>query len=148
MRNIELRWRAHNQYEAVLFFGEGSDVVDHRRSDGRARVTVNHLFRGRVRAWRLCRSLVGPPLGLEGTRPSASREVMMSTRLVTVGTFRSMADAQIARGVLDQAGIESIIRADNAGGMYPTLSSADLIVRPEDAEKATEILSSADPKQW
>jgi len=59
-----------------------------------------------------------------------------------------MADAQIARGVLDQAGIESIIRADNAGGMYPTLSGADLIVRPEDAEKATEILSSANPKQW
>ena len=72
----------------------------------------------------------------------------MSTRLVTVGTFRSMADAQIARGVLDQAGIESMIRADNAGGMYPTLSGADLIVRPEDAEKAAEILSSANPKQW
>ena len=62
VRNIELRCRAHNQYEAVLFFGEGSDVVDHRRSDGRARITVNRLFRGRVRAWRLCRSLVGPPL--------------------------------------------------------------------------------------
>lgn len=72
---------------------------------------------------------------------------MMSTSSVTVGTFRSMADAQIAKGVLEQAGIESVIRADNAGGMYPALSGADLVVRPEDAEKATEILSSADPTQ-
>jgi Putative prokaryotic signal transducing protein len=72
---------------------------------------------------------------------------MKSTRPVTVGTFRSVADAQIAKGVLDQAGIESMIRADNAGGMYPPLSGADVLVRAEDAEKAAEILSSADTEQ-
>ena len=71
---------------------------------------------------------------------------MMSTKSVTVGTFRSVADAQIAKGVLDQAGIESIIRADNAGGMYPALSGADLAVRAEDAEKAAEILKSAETR--
>ena len=31
VRNIELRCRAHNQYEAVLFFGEGSDAVGEER---------------------------------------------------------------------------------------------------------------------
>ena len=61
--------------------------------------------------------------------------------LVPVSMFRSLADAQIAKGILDQAGIESMIRSDNAGGMYPALSGAELLVRSEDADKATELLS-------
>ena len=44
---------------------------------------------------------------------------MKSSDLVVVSTFRSTADAQIAKGILDETGIESMIRADNAGGMYP-----------------------------
>lgn len=32
VNNIELRCRAHNQYEASLFFGEGSDAVRERRA--------------------------------------------------------------------------------------------------------------------
>ena len=68
---------------------------------------------------------------------------MNSSELVTVSTFRSTADAQIAKGVLDEEGIESIIRSDNAGGMYPPLAGADLLVRFEDLEKATEALNSA-----
>jgi hypothetical protein len=68
---------------------------------------------------------------------------MKSSELVTVSTFRSTADAQIAKGVLDEEGIESIIRSDNAGGMYPPLAGADLLVRSEDLEKATEALNSA-----
>jgi hypothetical protein len=31
VRNIELRCRAHNQYEAVLFFGDGSDAAREQR---------------------------------------------------------------------------------------------------------------------
>ena len=61
--------------------------------------------------------------------------------LVVVSTFRSVADAQIAKGVLDEVGIESLIRSDNAGGMYPALDSADLLVGIEDAEKATDALN-------
>jgi hypothetical protein len=60
--------------------------------------------------------------------------------LVTVSSFRSVADAQIAKGLLDQAGIHSMIRADTGGGMYPALSGADLIVRAEDADRAAEML--------
>jgi len=44
---------------------------------------------------------------------------MTHSNLITLSTFRSTADAEIAKGVLDQEGIESMIRADNAGGMYP-----------------------------
>jgi Putative prokaryotic signal transducing protein len=60
--------------------------------------------------------------------------------LVAVSTFRSTADAEIAQGILDEVGIASMIRSDNAGGMYPALDGADLLVRAEDLERATEAL--------
>jgi hypothetical protein len=60
--------------------------------------------------------------------------------LVTVSTFNSLADAQIARGILDEVGIQSLVRSDNAGGMYPSLGSTDLVVRAEDLEKAMDAL--------
>ena len=65
---------------------------------------------------------------------------MKATELVVLSTFRSVLDAQIAKGILDEGQIESTIRSDNAGGMYPALDSADLLVRAEDAERAREAL--------
>ena len=64
---------------------------------------------------------------------------MKSSDLVVVSTFSSTSDAQIAKGLLDEAGIESMIRADNAGGMYPAMGDAELLVRAEDLEKANEL---------
>jgi Putative prokaryotic signal transducing protein len=66
---------------------------------------------------------------------------MKDTELVTVSTFRSTIEAEIAQGVLEEAGIESMIRSDNAGGMYPAIDGAALVVRVEDATKAAEALS-------
>jgi uridine phosphorylase len=66
---------------------------------------------------------------------------MKSPDLVVVSTFPSAADAQIARGILNQAGIESMIRADNAGGMYPAIGGTDLLVRAEDVRKAKQALN-------
>jgi uridine phosphorylase len=63
-----------------------------------------------------------------------------TTEVVVVSTFRSTADAEIAQGILDEIGIESMIRSDNAGGMYPALAGADLLVRAEDVDKAIEAL--------
>jgi hypothetical protein len=60
--------------------------------------------------------------------------------LITISTFPSTADAQIAKGILDEAGIASMIRADNAGGMYPAISGAELLVRSEDLEQAHDAL--------
>jgi hypothetical protein len=65
---------------------------------------------------------------------------MKSPDLVSLSTFPSRVDAQIAKGILDEKGIESMIRADNVGGMYPALGGADLLVRAEDVEKATDAL--------
>lgn len=68
---------------------------------------------------------------------------MSSSSLITISTFRSATDAQIAKGILDEAGIESMIRADNAGGMYPAISGAELLVRPEDSARAHDALTGA-----
>ena len=65
---------------------------------------------------------------------------MKPSDLTVVSTFRSAPDAQIAKGVLDEVGIESMIRTDDAGGMYPSLGGAELLVRSEDVEKAHEAL--------
>ena len=66
---------------------------------------------------------------------------MDTADLVVVSMFRSVADARIAKGILDAVGIESMIRSDNAGGMYPALDAAALVVRSEDLEAATQALN-------
>ena len=66
---------------------------------------------------------------------------MHSGDLVVVSTFRSTMEAQVAKGRLDGAGIESMVRADNAGGMYPAIGQVELLVRSEDVEKANDALS-------
>ena len=69
---------------------------------------------------------------------------MSSSDLIAISTFRSTADAQIAKGILDEVGIESMIRADNAGGMYPAISGAELLVRSEDVDRARDALHRRD----
>ena len=72
---------------------------------------------------------------------------MNAAELVRIEVFRSTADAEIAQGVLDEVGIESIIRSDNAGGMYPGIDGAALLVRPEDAETAQDALHRRHSRQ-
>jgi Putative prokaryotic signal transducing protein len=69
---------------------------------------------------------------------------MESSDLVVVSTFRSVADAQIAKGILDETGVASMIRSDNAGGMYPGVGVAELLVRAEDIQRANESLNRRD----
>jgi hypothetical protein len=64
-----------------------------------------------------------------------------AAELVSVASFRLVAEAEIAQGILDDVGIESMIRSDNAGGMYPAMAGVDLLVRAEDLEEATEALN-------
>lgn len=68
---------------------------------------------------------------------------MTTSNLVAVSTFRSTADAAIAKGILDESGIESMTRTDNAGGMYPSMGGAELLVRSEDMEKARAALDGS-----
>ena len=63
---------------------------------------------------------------------------------VVVRTFSNRQEAELAVGALRAAGIESMLRTDDAGGLRPALSwsnGVELIVRNDDADEATEILN-------
>ena len=72
---------------------------------------------------------------------------MDDSRLVAVGDFPNRIDAEIAQGALEAAGIESMVSADDAGGMRPNLwlSGVRLMVRDEDAKRAFEVLNLSNP---
>ena len=69
------------------------------------------------------------------------------SELVTVGNYFDRMSAEMAQGVLDVDGIESYVQADDGGGMRPSLltgsGGAWLIVRAEDAARASELLQAA-----
>jgi len=46
---------------------------------------------------------------------------MNDVKLVVVGTFLNKLEAEIARGALEAADIESMVAADDAGGTRPGL---------------------------
>ena len=65
--------------------------------------------------------------------------------LVVVRTFLNRFEADVAKSALDAVDIESIIRADDAGGMRPAMwmgQPVELLVRADDAERAEEILDT------
>ena len=69
---------------------------------------------------------------------------MKSSELVSIETFQTSTEAQIAKGILDEVEIESMIRSDDAGGMYPAMAGVQLVVRSEDAARAMEALHGRD----
>ena len=68
----------------------------------------------------------------------------MNNDPVVIRTFINSIDAELAQSALEAAGIESMIRADDCGGTRPHLwmGGVELLVRPEDATRAQEILST------
>jgi hypothetical protein len=63
--------------------------------------------------------------------------------LIVIRTFLNNFDAELARGALEAAGIDSMIRADDCGGTRPHLwmGGVELLVREADLERAQEILT-------
>lgn len=70
---------------------------------------------------------------------------MDDAQLVTVRTYLNKAEAQLAQGALKAAGVDSIVRADDAGGARPHLwlGGVKLLVRARDKERASEILGNS-----
>jgi hypothetical protein len=64
--------------------------------------------------------------------------------LVTVATFPEPAEANMARTVLEGAGIDVYLRGENANSMIPVAFETQLQVRPEDAAAARELLDDAE----
>ena len=71
---------------------------------------------------------------------------MADAALVAIRTFLTRIDADLARTALDAAGIESMIRSDDAGGLRPHLwmGGIALLVRQEDVERAEQLLAEAE----
>ena len=68
---------------------------------------------------------------------------MEAESLVSVGTFLSHVEADLARSALEAAGIESMVQSDDCGGMYPTpwMGRIQVLVRAGDASAAQGVLS-------
>jgi hypothetical protein len=69
----------------------------------------------------------------------------MDEPLVIVRTFSNRMEAEIARGALEAADIDSVIQTDDAGGLRPDLATrfgVHLLVRESDAAEADGILSA------
>jgi hypothetical protein len=60
--------------------------------------------------------------------------------LVTVGRFRDPTEAQMARGMLEAAGIETFLVGENVNQLIPSAFRVWLQVRLEDEETALELL--------
>ena len=71
---------------------------------------------------------------------------MQTSNLVVVHAYSSQPEAEIAKGALQGAGIESMIQADTVGGMrmHVAWSGAGfkLLVREEDAPDARQVLDT------
>jgi Putative prokaryotic signal transducing protein len=65
--------------------------------------------------------------------------------LVTIRTFASEFEADIAKSALDAFGIDCMISRDDCGGQRPHLTMTggiQLVVRSADVERAEEVLTS------
>jgi hypothetical protein len=65
--------------------------------------------------------------------------------MIEVGTYRTRSDAEFAQAALAEAGIPSVLQADDAGGAYPfdlTGGGARLIVDEADADEASAVLAN------
>ena len=70
---------------------------------------------------------------------------MDHSKLLLVQAFGSEADADLAKSMLESAGIDSMIQADTAGGMRDHLAWSGfgfkVLVREEDAATARDVLT-------
>lgn len=64
---------------------------------------------------------------------------------VTVARFASPIEAQMARGMLESAGIECFMTGENANNLLQAAFRVRLLVANEDETAARELLREADP---
>jgi Putative prokaryotic signal transducing protein len=64
--------------------------------------------------------------------------------LVTVGRFDDPVEAQMARGMLEAAGVEVFMVGENVNNIMPGAFRVRIQVRVEDEVAARELLSSGD----
>ena len=66
---------------------------------------------------------------------------MQDETMVVLAEYNTITEAEIAKSMLDSAGIWSMIRNEYMSAIYPIgTMPAQVVVRPEDAEKARAML--------
>lgn len=66
---------------------------------------------------------------------------MQDETMVVLAEYNTITEAEIAKSMLDSAGIWSMIRNEYMPAIYPIgTMPAQVVVRPEDAEKARAML--------
>jgi hypothetical protein len=63
-------------------------------------------------------------------------------KFVSVGKFLEPTNAQMAKGMLEAAGIECILQGENANSLLALAFRARLLVHKQDEEAARELLGS------
>ncbi len=63
-------------------------------------------------------------------------------KLVTVGKYIEAIDAQMAKGLLDSAGVECFLQGENANALLGAAFRARLLVHKRDADSARQLLGS------
>jgi hypothetical protein len=69
---------------------------------------------------------------------------MDDEQLVVAGQYSNKIEAELAQGALAAAEIESIVEADDAGGLQPNLlvgEGVKVLVRAEDLAEAQKVLN-------
>jgi hypothetical protein len=70
---------------------------------------------------------------------------MQEAKLVVVQSYGSRPEADLAKGALEDAGIQAMVQADTAGGMREHLAWSGagfkILVREEDAVAARDVLA-------
>ena len=70
---------------------------------------------------------------------------MQHPKLVVVQSYGSRAEADLAKGALEDAGIQAMIKADTAGGMREHLAWSgagfQVVVREDEASVARDVLT-------
>jgi hypothetical protein len=64
--------------------------------------------------------------------------------MVTVGQFEDRLEAQMAKGMLESAGIECLLAGEEANSLLQSAFSVSLQVREQDEEAARKLLAETD----
>jgi hypothetical protein len=76
-------------------------------------------------------------------RKSMTDVIVDPDKFVTVGKFLEPANAQMAKGMLESAGIECFLQGENANSLLALAFRARLLVHKQDEEAARQLLGSA-----
>ena len=71
----------------------------------------------------------------------------MADKLVTIATFTDYSEADLAKQLLDDFGIKSVVIGEKFGLPYPVPSQAKLQVFESQAKQAQEILESQESQE-